>query len=386
MTETENRSTVKSEDAQYWLGAGSMVGGRYRLEKVLGRGGYGITYRGVDTRLEQLVAVKEYFPVFCASRYVARQGAEVHCIYGNEDAYENGIERFLDEARRLAKVNQISGIVRVIDFFEENNTAYLVMEYLDGKNLKQMTNGFGGRIPADILLPAISGVIDTLGAIHRQELIHRDLSPDNIMMLSDGTMRLIDFGNARDVSSNKSLTLAMKEGFAAPEQYRSHGQGTWTDVYGLCATIYYCLTGKLPPQAFDRLMGAPFPKPSALGVKIAPQAEDALMDGMELYVQKRIQTMDELAQRLYAAPQQESAAGQPPAAEGEEKPLAAKAEEKPATCKAGAEAFTFKAEEVPKTLKLEPQTQSQDVRLWAAEQMQHIRDICAAIFSRIKER
>lgn len=386
MTETENRSTVKSEDAQYWLGAGSMVGGRYRLEKVLGRGGYGITYRGVDTRLEQLVAVKEYFPVFWASRYVARQGAEVHCIYGNEDAYEAGIGRFLDEARRLAQVNQISGIVRVTDFFEENNTAYLVMEYLDGKNLKQMTNGFGGRIPADVLLPAISGVIDTLGAIHRQGLIHRDLSPDNIMMLSDGTMRLIDFGNARDVSSNKSMTLAMKEGFAAPEQYRSRGQGTWTDVYGLCATVYYCLTGKLPPQALDRLMGTPFPKPSALGVQIAPQAEDALMDGMELYVQKRIQTMDELAQRLYAAPQQESTVWQPVAVGDEGKPATIEAEGKVVNSKAGAESFTFKAEEVPKTLKVESQTQSQDVRLWAAEQMQHIRDICAAIFSRIKER
>ncbi|MBQ8663204.1 MAG: protein kinase [Eubacterium sp.] len=145
-------------------------------------------------------------------------------------------------------------------------------------------------------------LIKSFGKIHASGLIHRDLSPDNIMMLSDGSVRLIDFGNARDVTNGKSMTLAMKQGFAAPEQYKSRGQGTWTDVYGICATVYYCLTGKLPPQAMERLTGAPFPTPTELGVDILPQWESAIMDGLDLFVKSRIQTMDELWERIYKEP------------------------------------------------------------------------------------
>lgn len=292
------------EQAQFWLSPGTLLCGRYRLEKVLGVGGYGITYRGQDIRLERPVAVKEFFPGFWVTRF-AQRGPEVHCMAGMEGNFCKGMERFLDEARTLAQLSNVSGVVRVNDFFEENKTAYLVMDFLDGKNLKQMASGFGGRIPADVLLPAVSPVIFALRQVHEKGLIHRDISPDNIMMLSDGSVRLIDFGNARDTTNNKSMTLAMKEGFAAPEQYRSRGQGTWTDVYGVCATIYYCLTGKLPPQAMERLMGAPFPLPSELGVQIPSWQEQAIMDGLDLYVQKRIQNMEELWQRLYVQPQEE---------------------------------------------------------------------------------
>lgn len=292
------------EQAQFWLSSGTMVGGRYRLEKVLGIGGYGITYRGNDIRLDRPVAVKEYYPSFWASRFTSR-GTEVRCNVGMEDSYRKGMERFLDEAKTLVQLSDVSGVVRVSDFFEENQTAYLVMDYLDGKNLKQMAVGFGGRIPAEVLLPAVSPVISALRQVHAKGLIHRDISPDNIMMLSDGSVRLIDFGNARDTTDDRSMTLAMKEGFAPPEQYRSRGQGTWTDVYGICATIYYCLTGKLPPQAMDRLTGAPFPRPSELGVKISDWQEQAIMDGLDLYVNKRIQNMDELWQRLYVEPQRD---------------------------------------------------------------------------------
>lgn len=287
--------------AQFWLSDGTMVGSRYKLEKVLGKGGYGITYKGFDTRLEQPVAVKEYYPVFWCSRFVEK-GPKVNVNQGMEADYCKGMDRFRDEALTLAQLGGISSVVRVTDFFEENGTAYLIMEYLNGKNLKEMLDGFGGRIPANVLIPVLSPVLVSLRKVHEKGLIHRDLSPDNIMMLEDGSVRLIDFGNARDATDNKSMTLAMKEGFAAPEQYRSKGQGSYTDVYGLCATIYYCLTGKLPPQAMERLMGAPFPKPSELGVQISDWQEQAIMDGLDLYIQRRIQTMGELWQRLYVAP------------------------------------------------------------------------------------
>lgn len=298
-------------EAQFWLSEGTLLDGRYRLETVLGMGGYGITYRGLDTRLERTVAIKEYYPTFCASRF-AQMGTEVRCMRGAEQTFEAGMKRFRDEAMTLVQLSNVPSIVRVNDLFQENNTIYMVMDFLDGKNLKQMLDGFGGRIPADVLIPVLSPVIHALQRVHEMGMIHRDLSPDNIMMLEDGSVRLIDFGNARDTTDNKSMTMAMKEGFAAPEQYRSKGQGSWTDVYGLCATIYYCLTGKLVPQALDRLTGAPFLRPSEMGVEIPAHQEDAIMDGLELYMNKRIQNMDELWERLYgteSAPRVENGQG-----------------------------------------------------------------------------
>ncbi len=345
------------EHAQFWLGEGTVVGERYRLEKVLGVGGYGITYRGMDTRLGRLVAVKEYFPGLWASRFSA-WGPVLQCQAGMEEPFQKGLDRFLDEAKTLVQLSDVPAVVHVSDFFQENNTAYLVMDYLDGKNLKQMADGFGGRIPADVLIPVLSPVILALQQVHEKGMIHRDISPDNIMMLSDGSVRLIDFGNARDTTENRSMTLAMKQGFAAPEQYRSHGQGTYTDVYGLCATMYYCLTGKLPPPPMDRLTGAPFPTPSELGVSISEKWEKAIMDGLDLYVNKRIQTMQELWQRLYTDPT----------------PIAAPADSsEPAT-------------ESLRTTQLQPPIPPDNP--WEnalSSGFQRIRNICAQIYQKMKE-
>lgn len=351
-------------EARFWLEEGTVVGGRYRLEKVLGVGGYGITYRGMDIRLERLVAVKEYYPSFCASRFAERTN-DVRCNDGMEDFYRKGMDRFLDEARTLVQLSNVAGVVRVNDFFEENATAYLVMDYLDGKNLKQMADGFGGRIPAEILIPVISPVIAALRQVHEKGLIHRDISPDNIMMLEDGSVRLIDFGNARDTTQDRSMTLAMKQGFAAPEQYRSKGQGTYTDVYGICATMYYCLTGKLPPQAMERLTGAPFPTPSELGVEIPGYQEQAIMDGLELYVQRRIQTMDQLWQRLYMPPQIEPQT---------EPQLQTSAETTGQTTR-----FSAAGEAQ------EPQSQHVPVDKLLHMGLQRIRNICAEIYQKMKE-
>ncbi len=341
--------------AQFWLGEGTILGGRYRLDAVLGIGGFGITYRATDLRLERPAAVKEFYPSFWASRFT-EVSPEVRVLRDCGEAFEKGLTRFRQEAVTLAQLN-VSGVVQVSDFFPENNTAYLVMEYLDGKNLKKMAEGFGGRIPAEILLPAISPVIAALRQVHKKGLIHRDISPDNIMMLSDGSVRLIDFGNARDTASNKSMTLAMKEGFAPPEQYSSHGQGPYTDVYSLCATMYYCLTGKLPPLAMERLTGTPFYKPSELGVSVPAYQEQAIMDGLELYVKKRIQNMDELWQRLYV-------------------PVTEPVTE--VTVDASADRQTVSQPEIPGT----PPLDSFDQMILTG--MSRIRGICAQIFRKVK--
>ena len=343
---------------QFWLTEGSIVGNRYRLDKVLGKGGYGITYRGLDTRLLQPVAIKEFYPIFWCSRFTEK-GSHVNVNEGMDGEFNKGIERFREEAITLAALGNINGIVRVTDFFEENGTAYLVMEYLDGKNLKQMLDGFGGRIPPNVLLPVLSPVIFALRKVHEKGLIHRDLSPDNIMMLEDGSVRLIDFGNARDTTDNKSMTMAMKEGFAAPEQYRSKGQGTYTDVYGLCATLYYCLTGKLVPQAMERLMGAPFLKPSEMGIEIAPWQEDAIMDGLELYVQKRIQNMEELWQRMYVAPAQPQV-----------------------TCSAQPQVSYAAEQHAPAAAQSNTPEVASPV---LTDNLKHFKQVCAQIFQKIKE-
>lgn len=290
--------------AQFWLNEGTVVGGRYTLEKVLGKGGYGITYKAMDERLRIPVAVKEYFPLFWCSRFIDN-GPKVAVNQGMEADFCKGMDRVYDEGRTLAQLKKIPEVVQVTDLFEENGTVYLVMEYLEGKTLKQMVEGFGGRIPADVLIPVLSPLLFALKAIHERGMIHRDLSPDNIMMLEDGSVCLIDFGNARDTNDDKSMTLAMKEGFAPPEQYRSRGQGPYTDVYGLCATLYYCLTGKLPPYHMDRLGGAELPTPSSLGVQLPKHQEDAILKGLDLFVKNRIQNMEELWQALYAQPQED---------------------------------------------------------------------------------
>lgn len=284
--------------AGYYLPPETILGNRYRLERVLGEGGYGITYYGMDMRLDLPVAVKEYYPSFWVNRS-CDDGMSISCRRECRQNFEKGLERFQQEAVTLAHLHQIPEIVLVRDFFYENETGYLVMEYLDGQNLKQMTEGFGGRIPPQILMPLAEPLIMALAKVHETGLIHRDVSPDNIMMLENGTVKLLDFGNARDTTDNRSMTLAMKQGFAPPEQYTKKGQGAWTDVYGLCATLYYCLTGRRPVLAMDRLMGKELPPLTGMGVEISAGQERAILQGLDLFVNKRPQTMNALWEMMY---------------------------------------------------------------------------------------
>ena len=365
-------------EVQYWLPEGTIVGNRYEILDVLGIGGYGITYRGRDTRLDILVAVKEYFPSFWATRYTHRD-LNVHCMREHTEEYEKGIDRFLGEAKTLVSLSKVPEVVSVTDFFKENDTAYLVMEFLDGQNLKQMAGGFGGRIPPEVLIPVLEPLVKALGKIHETGMIHRDLSPDNIMMLEDGTVRLIDFGNARDTSDNKSMTMAMKQGFAPPEQYRSKGQGTYTDVYGLCATMYYCMTGKLPPQAMDRLTGTPFPTPTELGISISPIWESAIMDGLELFVQKRIQNMEELWERLYGSNVSEPLYSEVLLSQSEERSMIFSED-----LKQQSYAKTMPTEEFVQNADVEKSAENFEKALQSG--FDKIRNICVQIYKKLKEK
>lgn len=266
------------------LPPGTMLMNRYLVGRVLGEGGFGITYIGCDIRLELRVAIKEYYPVDKVNRNAAVSSELVSYSLGPaREGFERGKKKFLKEARTMAKMDKQQVIVNVKDFFETNNTAYIVMEYIEGTNFTELVAQRGGRIPPQELLPTIEPLFKALSTLHKTGLIHRDISPENLM-LENGRVRLIDFGCARETEpGNETLTITLKHGYAPIEQYQQKGQGTWTDVYALCGTIYYCLVGKKPPQALDRIGGEnSLILPIKLGVAITPNQEKALMKGLNL--------------------------------------------------------------------------------------------------------
>lgn len=286
--------------APHHLPPGTVLMDRYLIGRALGEGGFGITYIGRDLRLEVKVAIKEYFPSGLAARDAAAS-MDVHaCMGRGNPGYEQGLSRFLFEARTMARMEKQPQIVMVRDYFEANNTAYIVMEYVEGTNFIDLAARRGGRIPASELFPLIEPLFTALSAMHKAGLIHRDISPDNLM-LEQGSVRLLDFGCARESSrgTDSTMAVALKQGYAPIEQYQCMGQGPWTDVYALSATIYFCLTGRVPPKSLDRLLSDELAAPMALGVDITPEQQRALLRGMEINPEKRCQTVDELYSGLY---------------------------------------------------------------------------------------
>ncbi len=294
---------TKVSTPPHHLKPGTMLHGRYLVGNALGEGGFGITYIGWDTTLDMRVAIKEYYPNGFSNRNHQVTDNISITSSANSPVYLNGKEKVLNEARTLAKFCGEPGVVGVRDFFEANNTAYIVMEYLEGITLKEHVKK-NGIIPAERLFNRIRPIIDVLGDIHQHGVIHRDISPDNIMLLPNGRMKLLDFGAAREVDSEKSLSVMLKHGYAPPEQYFRRGdQGPWTDVYSLCATLFFCLTGKVPVDSVERVYAQDkdTPTPSSLGAAITPLQEAVLMRGMALRAEDRYQSMDELADALYAS-------------------------------------------------------------------------------------
>ncbi len=292
------------EAAFYHLLPGTVLNGKYVLGKVLGEGGFGISYLGWDLNLECKVAIKEYYP----ASYVTRQAAyapTVSVLNGNRlEFYQKGLDKFVEEAKSLAKFSRLPGIVLVRDYFQENGTAYIVMEFAEGMTLKSLLEKNGGRLPAELVFQMMRPVMESLKEVHKKGLIHRDISPDNMMVDEKGQVKLLDFGAARNYLSGeeKSLSVILKPGYTPEEQYRSRGeQGPWTDVYALCATIYRAVTGEIPLESLDRMSGDDLKPPSALGVSISLQQEAALMKGLAIYKKDRFADMEELMDGMYGA-------------------------------------------------------------------------------------
>lgn len=285
----------------YHIVPGTMLHEQYIVGKVLGFGGFGTTYIGFDTHLEKRVAIKEYFPSEFATRMPNETNVRVFA--GEKQAqFQKGMQKSLEEAQRLAKFTQTQGITQIYDFFEENNTAYIVMELLEGETLKARLKRVG-KMSVEEALPIVLAVLDALKAAHAKNVIHRDISPENIYLLNTGEVKLIDFGAARQVTTthSKSLTVLLKQGYAPVEQYQSDGdQGPWTDVYALAATFYRMITGSKPPESPDRRVEDTLKEPSKLGVSISKNTENALLNALQVRVEDRTKSAEDFEKELCA--------------------------------------------------------------------------------------
>ena len=290
----------KTKNAEYALTPGTILAGKYLVGKVLGQGGFGITYIGWDIPLERKVAVKEYYPSGQVSRSPGTRNLTWYTTEAAEQARRDGMQMFLKEARKMSRADGIPGVVRVLDLFQENGTAYIVMEFIEGVTLKAKLQQTG-PLPWEQVRELFLSVIQTMAQVHKAGLVHRDLSPDNIMLLPNGGVKILDLGAAKDLSINSgaSSMQVAKSGFSPLEQYTQRGgSGPWTDVYSMAATIYYTLTGKLPPNAIDRLDKDTLSWENAALLALPPQALKALQKAMAVQAQNRTQSMDVLGQGL----------------------------------------------------------------------------------------
>ena len=285
------------------LRAGSILNGRYIVGRVLGQGGFGITYLAQDYQTKGLVAIKEYLPTEFAGRTTGTYAVQVYSGDRREN-FEYGKEQFLAEAKTLAEFIGNDHIVRIYSYFEEYGTAYFAMEYIDGESLDDYISHHGGRLSVERANELLIPVMEALDWVHSKGIIHRDIAPDNIIVAKSGDAKLIDFGAARYSTGekSKSLDVILKHGFAPKEQYIRRGrQGPFTDVYAMAATYYYAITGKVPPDAIERIDEDELIPPTTLGVRMSSSAEDALLKGLEVSVSDRLQSAGQLAAALAAA-------------------------------------------------------------------------------------
>lgn len=287
-----------------------ILNGKYLIGRVIGMGGFGITYVGWDFYQSRKVCIKEYFPRSVAARRQEGSGQSVSVQYSlsvftqnteqAQYAYAEGLKSYIREAENLSKFYMMHGIVSVRDFFYGNNTAYIVMEYIDGINMKHYAAAKGGKLHPKELFPILRDVLYALNEVHKSNIIHRDISPDNIMITRDLQAKLIDFGAAKDYSICRNDPVLLKHGYAPPEQYEQNGkQGPWTDVYSMCASIYYLLTGTKIQNARERMKRDQVRLLQVMGVPVSEKQDLAIAKGLLLIPEKRYQTVGELYQDLY---------------------------------------------------------------------------------------
>jgi serine/threonine protein kinase len=278
----------------------TMLRDRYLLGKVLGQGGFGITYLAWDTLINAKLAIKEYFPTQIATRADNRTTV-VSSSQEAEPDFNLGLERFTTEASTLKRFKNHPNIVTVLNDFRANGTAYLVMEYVEGSTLASYLKTHEGKVSFDTALKFLLPVMDGLEAVHAAGVLHRDISPDNIYISNSGPVKILDFGSTRNALANKgrSQQVFLKPGFTPLEQYSTVGnQGVWTDEYALAATFYRSITGKTPPEATARVPKDPLAAPSRLGAAIPSRSEAALLKALQVHYEQRFPSIAEFRKAL----------------------------------------------------------------------------------------
>lgn len=284
------------------LKPGVILKERYKIEEVIGAGGFGITYRAWDPLLQSYVAIKEYYPSGIATR--SADSSKVCVPVGQEHReYHRGRIRFLKEAQDVARFQSEPNIVSIYDYLEENDTAYMVMEYLHGCTLKQYIREHGGRLDTDHILHICLSVLDALAVVHKAGMIHRDISPENIFICEDLTVKLIDFGAAKQVylDGEQTMSVVLKPGYAPPEQYaKKDKQGPWTDIYALGATLYFAATGEKPEESFGRVLEDTIKPVCEVNPEIPRAMSQVIMRAMSVKIEDRYQTVEAMREALLA--------------------------------------------------------------------------------------
>ena len=293
-----SRGSRCGDSGSVCLPQGFVLCGQYRIDSVLGKGGFGITYSVTDLKNGgRRLALKELFPGKDAYRIPG--SANVGIIPGQELFYHKMQNSFLKEARVLAQFAGYKNICQIFHIFRANNTTYYAMEFLDGMDMRTWLVRNNGPMPWSMLSGMMKELFPTLSAVHNAGIIHRDLSPDNLFITKDGSLRLIDFGSAR-LASTGALTVFVKDAFAPWEQYLENGnQGPWTDIYALGVTMYLLLTNSLPPRASDRIQGKDVTPLRTLVPNLPPHVADTIHKAIAVRIEDRFQSIEEMSRALF---------------------------------------------------------------------------------------
>jgi serine/threonine protein kinase len=269
---------------------------KYVIEKKIGEGGFGITYKAIQSSLGRTVCIKEYFLEGKCVRNT--QARTLHLQGINEAMFEKYRQAFVKEAKTLASLKH-PNIVEVIDVFDENNTSYMVMPFIEGKSLQTIVDA-QGKLTYPEAVNYIAQITGAVGYIHERHILHRDIKPDNIMITADYKAILIDFGSAREFEHDKTQahTSMLTHGYAPTEQYTTNSRkGSYTDIYAIGATFYFALTGQVPLEAAAR-MTEKMPEPKELSPKIPDEANRTILKAMQIKAENRHQSVQEFMNDL----------------------------------------------------------------------------------------
>ena len=281
-----NEITMRQES--YYLDPGTVVGGKYIVGRVLNYGGHTVSYLGMDAEKNRKIIVKEYLPSDFSTRSEGEKDVTIYSGDGQEQ-FEQGLTNFLNEANRIQHLHEVEGIAKVYDCVAENETGYVISEYVEGKTLKEILDG-GKKYSVEETVVFVRKILQGLSKVHRMDIVHCDISPETIMVTNTGDIKLIDFGATRYVTTanSKSLSIILKRGYAPEEQYRSKGRrGPWTDVYALGAVMYRMITGIVPQESVERALEDDLKEPSKLGISISKSVENAMMNALNVYQEER---------------------------------------------------------------------------------------------------